>query len=82
MGRRYRVGERTRLTGVSVRTLHLDDQIGLPLREIARLLRRPDFDLIASPRIQEGGHAGTWNGADQAGPPRSYPGSHLSAQHN
>ncbi|MGH2559663.1 MAG: MerR family transcriptional regulator [Thermomicrobiales bacterium] len=85
MGRRYRVGELARLAGVSVRTLHHYDQIGLlgpsghsaggrrlyeetdvlalqqiltlrylglPLKEIARLLRRPDFDLIASLRIQ------------------------------
>lgn len=85
MGRRYRVGELAARTGVTVRTLHHYDQIGLlrpaghsagghrlyaeedllalqqvlmlrylglPLAEITRLLRRPDFDLIASLRIQ------------------------------
>lgn len=84
MGRLYRVGEVAALTGVSVRTLHHYDRIGLlrpsaysegrhrlygerdllclqiltlrylgfPLKQIARLLRQPDFDLVASMRIQ------------------------------
>jgi len=85
MGRRYRVGEFAGLTGVSVRTLHHYDQIGLlrpaaysdgghrlyaeedllrlqqiltlrylgfSLARIGELLDRPDFDLVASMRIQ------------------------------
>lgn len=87
MGRRYRVGEVAALTGVSVRTLHHYDRIGLlrpsarsegghrlyterdllrlqqvltlrylgfPLGHIGALLDRPDFDLVASMRIQRG----------------------------
>lgn len=86
MGRRYRVGEVAELTGVSVRTLHHYDQIGVlrpsvrsegghrlygevdllrlqqiltlrylgfALREAGALLDRPDFDLVASLRIQQ-----------------------------
>lgn len=85
MGRLYRVGEFAALTGVSVRTLHHYDRIGLlrpsaysdgnhrryaeqdllrlqqvltlrylgfPLARIGELLRQPDFDLVASLRIQ------------------------------
>lgn len=85
MERRYRVGEFAGLTGVSVRTLHHYDRIGLlrpsahseggyrlyseqdllglqqiltlrylgfALRQIGELLERPDFDLVASMRIQ------------------------------
>jgi DNA-binding transcriptional MerR regulator len=81
----YRVGEFAGFTGVSVRTLHHYDRIGLlrpsahteagyrlyseqdllglqqiltlrylgfPLRQIGELLGRPDFDLLASMRIQ------------------------------
>jgi len=83
----YRVGRFAALTGVSIRTLHHYDQIGLltpsgrsesgyrlyspddllalqqiltlrylgfGLRQIGGLLRRPDFDLLASVRIQRG----------------------------
>lgn len=85
MGQAFRVGEFAALTGVSVRTLHHDDAIGLlrpalrsegghrlytrrdlltlqqvltlrylgfPLQQIRELLRRPDFDVVASLRIQ------------------------------
>ena len=85
MGRLYRVGEGASLTGVSIRTLHHYDRIGLlrptahseagyrlyaegdllrlqqvltlrylgfPLKRIGELLDRPDFDLVASLRIQ------------------------------
>ena len=85
MARWYRVGEFAALTGVSIRTLHHYDRIGLlrpsthteagyrlyseqdllglqqvltlrylgfPLRQIGKLLGRPDFDLLASMRIQ------------------------------
>ena len=85
MARLYRVGEVAALTGVSVRTLHHYDRIGLlrpsaysegrhrlyaerdllclqqiltlrylgfPLKQIAWLLRQPDFDLVASMHIQ------------------------------
>jgi DNA-binding transcriptional MerR regulator len=85
MARSFRVGEVAALTGVSVRTLHHYDQIGLlrpsgytegghrlyaeadlltlqqvltlrylgfPLQQIGALLRRPDFDLLASMRVQ------------------------------
>ena len=85
MGRRYRVGEFAALAGVSVRTLHHYDRIGLlrpstyseggyrlysdedllrlqqvltlrflglPLARIRDLLARPEFDLVASLRIQ------------------------------
>jgi MerR family transcriptional regulator, thiopeptide resistance regulator len=85
MERRYRVGEFAALTGVSVRTLHHYDQIGLlrptersdsgyrlysgqdllglqqiltlrylgfPLEQIGKLLRQPEFNLVASMRIQ------------------------------
>ncbi len=87
MDRLYRVGEFAALTGVSIRTLHHYDQIGLlhpsthseagyryysegdllalqqiltlrylgfPLKQIGKLLRRPDFDLVASMNIQRG----------------------------
>ncbi len=87
MDRLYRVGEFAALTGVSIRTLHHYDQLGLlhpsahseagyryyseadlltlqqiltlrylgfPLRRIGELLRRPDFDLVASMHIQRG----------------------------
>jgi DNA-binding transcriptional MerR regulator len=87
MERQYRVGEFAELTGVSVRTLHHYDQIGLlrpsghsegghrlysggeliclqqiltlrylgfALDQIRVLLSRPDFDLVASLRIQRG----------------------------
>src|SRR3712207_453340 len=87
MGRLYRVGEVASLTGVSIRTLHHYDRIGLlrptahseagyrlyaegdllrlqqvltlrylglPLKQIGKLLERPDFDLVASIRIQRG----------------------------
>jgi MerR family transcriptional regulator, thiopeptide resistance regulator len=87
MDRLYRVGEFAALTGVSIRTLHHYDQIGLlrpsahseagyrfyseedllclqqiltlrylgfPLQQIGTLLRRPDFDLVASMHIQRG----------------------------
>ena len=87
MGRVYRVGELAALTGVSIRTLHHYDRIGLlrpsaysegghrlyserdllslqqiltlrylgfPLKQIGALLRRPDFDLVASMQIQRG----------------------------
>lgn len=86
MGKGYQVGQVAELTGVSVRTLHHYDRIGLlqpqqrtaagyrlygeqdllrlqqiltlrylgfPLKRIAELLDRPDFDLIASLRVQE-----------------------------
>jgi DNA-binding transcriptional MerR regulator len=86
MGRGYRVGEVATLTGVSVRTLHHYDHIGLlrpathstggyrlygepdllrlqqiltlrylgfPLKRIGELLDRPDFDLVASLRVQQ-----------------------------
>lgn len=85
MHRGYRVGEVAELTGVSVRTLHHYDRLGLlrpertpagyrrygerellrlqqiltlrylgfPLRRIGELLDRPDFDLVASLRVQE-----------------------------
>lgn len=86
MGQAYQVGEVAGLTGVSVRTLHHYDRIGLlrprqrsaagyrlygehdllrlqqiltlrylgfPLKHIAELLDRPDFDLVASLRVQE-----------------------------
>lgn len=82
----YQVGEVAVLTGVSVRTLHHYDRIGLlrpqarsaagyrlygelellrlqqiltlrylgfPLKRIGELLDRPDFDLVASLRVQE-----------------------------
>ena len=82
----YQVGEVAGLTGVSVRTLHHYDRIGLlrpqartaagyrlygeqellrlqqiltlrylgfPLKRIGELLDRPDFDLVASLRVQE-----------------------------
>jgi MerR family transcriptional regulator, thiopeptide resistance regulator len=82
----HRVGEFAALTGVSIRTLHHYDQIGLlrptgrseasyrlyssrdllclqqiltlrylgfPLQQIRELLRRPDFDLVVSMRIQQ-----------------------------
>ena len=85
MERRYRVGEVADLTGVSIRTLHHYDEIGLlrpaahsesgyrlyseqdllclqqvltlrylgfALKQIRELLRQPDFDLVASMRIQ------------------------------
>lgn len=85
MARDYRVGEFAALTGVSIRTLHHYDAIGLlhptgysegghrlyaehdllrlqqvltlrflgfSLRQIGDLLDRPDFDLIASLRVQ------------------------------
>jgi DNA-binding transcriptional MerR regulator len=85
MQRAYRAGEFAVLTGVSVRTLHHYDRIGLlrpseysegghrlyrepdllrlqqvltlrylgfPLRQIDELLRRPDFNLAASLRVQ------------------------------
>jgi MerR family transcriptional regulator, thiopeptide resistance regulator len=85
MRRTYRVGEFAALTGVSVRTLHHYDAIGLlrpngysegrhrlyaeddllrlqqiltlrylgfSLRQIGDLLDRPDFDLVASLRVQ------------------------------
>jgi DNA-binding transcriptional MerR regulator len=84
---RHRVGQFAALTGVSIRTLHHYDRIGLlrpsdrseagyrlysaedlltlqqiltlrylgfGLRQIGELLRRPDFDLLASLRIQRG----------------------------
>jgi MerR family transcriptional regulator, thiopeptide resistance regulator len=84
---RYRVGQVATLTGVSIRTLHHYDSIGLlhpsdrseaghrlysaedlltlqqiltlkylgfELRQIGELLRRPDFNLLASLRIQRG----------------------------
>src|SRR5918992_700675 len=87
MGRLYRVGELAEVTGVSIRTLHHYDQIGLlrpsdhseggyrlyseedllrlqqvltlrylgfSLKQIRELLDRPDFDLVASMRIQSG----------------------------
>jgi MerR family transcriptional regulator, thiopeptide resistance regulator len=87
MERLYRVGELAALTGVSIRTLHHYDRIGLvhpsshsegghrlysagdvlrlqqvltlrylgfPLAEIRELLARPEFDLVASIRIQRG----------------------------
>lgn len=83
----YRVGEVAALTGVSIRTLHHYDSIGLlhpskrlesgrrlyssadllklqqiltlrylgfELRQIRELLQRPDFDVIASLRVQRG----------------------------
>jgi DNA-binding transcriptional MerR regulator len=86
MGRGYRVGEVATLSGVSVRTLHHYDRIGLlrpathsaggyrmygddellrlqqiltlrylgfPLKRIGELLDRPDFDLVASLRVQQ-----------------------------
>ncbi|HET8522116.1 MAG TPA: MerR family transcriptional regulator [Thermomicrobiales bacterium] len=86
MDHRYRVGEFASLTGVSVRTLHHYDRIGLlrpegysegghrlygasallrlqqiltlrylgfGLKQIANLLERPDFNLVASMRIQQ-----------------------------
>ncbi len=86
MGRRYRVGEFASLTGVSVRTLHHYDQIGLlrpsayseggyrlysedellrlqqiltlrylgfQLASIGALLERPDFQVLASLRVQQ-----------------------------
>jgi DNA-binding transcriptional MerR regulator len=85
MQRAYRAGEFAALTGVSVRTLHHYDRIGLlrpssysagghrlyreadllrlqqvltlrylgfPLKQIDALLSRPDFDLMASLRVQ------------------------------
>ena len=85
MERTYRVGEVAELTGVSIRTLHHYDEIGLlrpaahsesgyrlyseqdllclqqvltlrylgfALKQIRELLRQPDFDLVASMRIQ------------------------------
>ncbi len=85
MQRAYRAGEFASLTGVSVRTLHHYDRIGLlrpsaysegghrlyrepdllrlqqvltlrylglPLKQIGALLARPDFDLVASLRVQ------------------------------
>ncbi|MDQ2744819.1 MAG: MerR family transcriptional regulator [Chloroflexota bacterium] len=87
MTQRYRVGQFAALTGVSIRTLHHYDSIGLlspsdrseagyrlysdtdlllvqqiltlrylgfGLRQIGELLRRPDFDLLTSLRIQRG----------------------------
>jgi DNA-binding transcriptional MerR regulator len=87
MDRLYRVGEFAALTGVSIRTLHHYDQLGLlhpsahseagyryysekdllslqqiltlrylgfPLRQIGKLLKRADFDLVASMHIQRG----------------------------
>ena len=87
MDRLYRVGEFAALTGVSIRTLHHYDQLGLlhpaahseagyrfyseedllclqqiltlrylgfSLKQIGTLLRRPDFDLVASMKIQRG----------------------------
>lgn len=87
MHRMYRVGEFAALTGVSVRTLHHYDHLGLlppsayseagyrlyseqdllrlqqiltlrylgfPLKQIGALLDRPDFDVVASIRIQRG----------------------------
>jgi MerR family transcriptional regulator, thiopeptide resistance regulator len=87
MGRLYRVGEFAALSGVSIRTLHHYDRIGLlrpsahseagyrlyaeadllrlqqiltlrylgfQLKQIGELLARPDFDLVASLRIQRG----------------------------
>lgn len=87
MAHRFRVGEVAKLTGVSVRTLHHYDRIGLlvpsarsaagyrlyaevellrlqqiltlrylgfALRQIGGILDRPDFDLVASLRIQRG----------------------------
>jgi DNA-binding transcriptional MerR regulator len=87
MERLYRVGEFAALTGVSIRTLHHYDRIGLlhpsahsgagyrfyserdllslqqiltlrylgfPLKQIGKLLGRPDFDLVASMSIQRG----------------------------
>jgi DNA-binding transcriptional MerR regulator len=86
MGHRYRIGEFGALTGVSVRTLHHYDRIGLlqpngyseggqrlygeaellrlqqiltlrylgfALKQIGALLDRPDFNLVASMRIQQ-----------------------------
>lgn len=86
MGRLRKVGEVASLTGVSVRTLHHYDRIGLlrptgrsggdyrlyadedllrlhqiltlrflnfPLKQIGDLLNRPEFDLVASLRIQQ-----------------------------
>lgn len=86
MGKGYQVGEVAELTGVSVRTLHHYDRMGLlrpqrrtaagyrlygeqellrlqqiltlrylgfPLKRIGELLDRPDFDLVASLRVQE-----------------------------
>lgn len=86
MGQGYQVGEVAGRTGVSVRTLHHYDRIGLlrprqrtaagyrlygeqdllrlqqiltlrylgfPLKRIGELLDRPDFDLVASLRVQE-----------------------------
>src|ERR671915_429802 len=85
MRRSYRVGEFAALTGVSIRTLHHYDEIGLlhptgysegghrlyaeddllrlqqiltlrylgfSLRQIEEILDRPDFDLVASLRVQ------------------------------
>lgn len=85
MAQRYQVGEVAALTGVSIRTLHHYDQIGLlrpsartesgyrlyiegdlltlqqiltlrylgfALQQIGDLLRRPDFDLVASLGVQ------------------------------
>src|SRR5262245_29072630 len=85
VARLYRVGEFAAMTGVSIRTLHHYDRIGLlnpsahtesgyrlyserdllglqqiltlrylgfPLQQIGELLGRPDFDLLASMRIQ------------------------------
>ena len=85
MERRYRVGQFAALTGVSIRTLHHYDRLGLlrpsgyseagyrlysgrdllrlqqiltlrylgfPLKRIRALLERPDFDLVASMRVQ------------------------------
>ena len=87
MGRLYRVGEFAELTGVSIRTLHHYDQIGLlrpsarsdggyrlysgeellrlqqiltlrylgySLASIRALLKRPDFQVLASLRVQRG----------------------------
>ncbi len=87
MGRLYRVGEFAEITGVSVRTLHHYDQIGLlapsghsdggyrlyseeellrlqqiltlrylgyGLASIGALLKRPDFQVLASLRVQRG----------------------------
>src|ERR671932_453186 len=60
MERLYRVGEFAERTGVSIRTLHHYDQIGLlqqvltlrylgfSLKQIAELLAAPDFNLVAS----------------------------------
>lgn len=86
MGRLRKVGEVASLTGVSVRTLHHYDRVGLlrptgrsasdyrlyadedllrlqqiltlrvlgfPLKQIGELLDRPEFDLVASLRIQQ-----------------------------